>query len=93
MAVISISTRNEKQSLDYSELLFSSEQIQIKSLSALPRLLRSGDEMVSFQGAGGMEKLIESLKSSSSVVRRAATNSICLLAENEIGARMLYDAG
>ena len=62
-------------------------------MSILPNLLQTRDELTSFQQAGGMESVIECLKSKAMEVRLAAASSICLLTENKMTARILYDTG
>ncbi|VDK36604.1 unnamed protein product [Taenia asiatica] len=71
----------------------SSIRIQTKSLLILPPLLSSDDGIASFQQAGGIEKLVELLKSAHLEVRRDATATVGLLAHDKVAAGILYEAG
>ncbi|KAL5968246.1 Armadillo repeat-containing protein 3 [Taenia solium] len=67
--------------------------IQTKTLSILPPLLSSDDGIASFQQAGGVEKLVELLKSAHLEVRKDATATVSLLAHDKVAAGILYEAG
>nr|CDS27652.1 armadillo repeat containing protein 3 [Hymenolepis microstoma] len=70
-----------------------SERVLAKLLYMIPLLVTSDYEITLFQQADGIEIIFSFLKSTCSEVRKAATISIGLLAENAFAAEILFKNG
>uniref|UniRef100_A0A0R3TL66 Armadillo repeat-containing protein 3 n=1 Tax=Rodentolepis nana TaxID=102285 RepID=A0A0R3TL66_RODNA len=71
----------------------SSERVQERLLYLIPLLVTSDDEITLFQQADGIEIVFNFLKCTCSEVRKVATISIGLLAENAFAARIILKSG